>query len=759
MRKRTFLDALSFVFSPVDNPFFAVMWRQQRRNMGQFFLHLGMILGFVWLVFTVAGLLMEHFNLSFQIRALALYEITVWAHLFAAGTYGATVYRRYRQFWREDTLPQLLLTGAPPILIVLAIPVYPLFIQAYIAVLCLPFYAAASNLSGIPWSTVLLDVAVVALLTALLTALPGGAGVSWWVILWHLGFSVNPSRGFFRIAIWSHLPLLLTLPVRFFAWSVPTWSLVIVAVPLLSIISATSLAWSLEPRFYSSQVKVLWWSHRAWLLAVVFVCGLMWAYWFPPDFAAKVAFSLVLIRLLFSMEFLSLSSAKGDEAPKTPICWADREVLVANGLMLSVCGLAGWTEGVAISKIASVLAIGALFGILHYITHSLSGNWWQKVVMTQSMPLTWWLVFLVWLIAPLALFFPPISLLAGFHGWLLPLTLMPTSLQQQIFASWFQGIRISLPHWGLIAIVQLAWAGLLWALERTSKLPQVQPQEKRREWLTVNHPVWGWLARLEERLCQRFANPLVTLQLRQQSRDGVLHTLMTIGVIANLLVLSIWLCSRIFPEQNFIAFTEGLLIRLPSLAGLAGAISAFTAIALHDEKASLWLLGRKRVVESFVLAPLSAEQWKFGWWFPRFWLCLKATIPYAFCVWLGILLRPSLGFALVAILVTASLPVTALALALTGLSGSMMRQWEITLALLFALPIVTGIGTACFLLSLVSDKWQVHAILWLLCLAFSAILAVSCRVIFSKRIGLLRTPSGYEQWLKLTEERFRRARS
>jgi hypothetical protein len=46
-----------------------------------------------------------------------------------------------------------------------------------------------------------------------------------------------------------------------------------------------------------------------------------------------------------------------------------------------------------------------------------------------------------------------------------------------------------------------------------------------------------------------------------------------------------------------------------------------------------------------------------------------------------------------------------------------------------------------------------------LCFVFSAILAVSCKVIVSKRIGLLRTPSGYEQWLKLTEEKFRRARS
>jgi heme exporter protein D len=149
------------------------MWRQQRRNMGQFFLHLGMILGFVWLAFTAAGLLMERFNFSFQTRAIALYEITAWAHFFAAGIYGVTVYRRYQQFWRRDTLPQLLLTGVPPILIVLAIPVYLLFIQAYIALLCLPFYAAAKNLSGIPWSTVLLDASII----ALLASLPGSMGM------------------------------------------------------------------------------------------------------------------------------------------------------------------------------------------------------------------------------------------------------------------------------------------------------------------------------------------------------------------------------------------------------------------------------------------------------------------------------------------------------------------------------------------------------------------------------------------------------
>ena len=118
----------------------------------------------------------------------------------------------------------------------------------------------------------------------------------------------------------------------------------------------------------------------------------------------------------------------------------------------------------------------------------------------------------------------------------------------------------------------------------------------------------------------------------------------------------------------------------------------------------------------------------------------------------------SWGSALVATLVTASLPVTALALALTSLSGSMMRQWEITLALLLVLPIVTGIGTVCFLLFLISGKWHVHALVWLLWLAFSVILAVFCKFIVSKRIGLLRTPSGYEQWLKLAEERYRRAR-
>jgi hypothetical protein len=310
-----------------------------------------------------------------------------------------------------------------------------------------------------------------------------------------------------------------------------------------------------------------------------------------------------------------------------------------------------------------------------------------------------------------------------------------------------------------MAIVQIAWAGLLWALERMSKLPQVQPEEKRREWLTVNHPLWGWLARLEEQLCERFANPLVTLQLRQQSRDKVLHATMTIGVIANLLVLSIWLLSRIFPQQDFVAFTEGLLIRLPSLAGLAGTFSALVINTSHEQKSALWLLGRKRVVESFVLAPFTADQWKFGWWFPRFWLCLKATMPYALCAWLGLALRPSLGFALVAILVTASLPVTALALALAGLSISMMRQWETILALFSMLPITVSVWKTCFLATLISKGWHLHALVWLLWFVFSTILAVSCRVIVSKRIGLLRTPSGYEQWLKLTEEKFRRARS
>jgi len=753
MRKRTFADALRFVFSPVDNPFFAVMWRQQRRNMGQFFLHLGMILGFVWLAFTAAGLLMERFNFSFQTRAIALYEFTAWAHFFAAGIYGVTAYRRYQQFWRGDTLPQLLLTGAPPILIVLAIPVYPLFIQAYIALLCLPFYAAAKNLSGIPWSTVLLDVSII----VLLASLPGSMGMFLWWLLFQLSIQIAPFP--YLLAVWSQLPLLLTLPVRFFAWSVPTWLLVVVGILLLSVISFTSWAWFLEPRFYPSQVRVLWWAHRAWLLATVFICGLMWAYWFPSDFAAKVAFSLVLIRLLFSVEFLSLASTRSDEAPRTPTRWADAEVLVANGLMLSVCGLVGWAEGLAISKIAPVLAIGSLLGILHYIAHSLSANWWRKVMVAQRMPLTWWLAFSVWLIAPLALLIPPISPLAGFHGWLLPLTLMPTSLQQQISTSWFHGIRISLPHWSLMAIVQIAWAGFLWALERMSKLPQVQPEEKRREWLTVNHPLWGWLARLEEQLCKRFANPLVTLQLRQQSRDTVLRATMTIGVIANLLVLSIWLLSRIFPQQDFVAFTEGLLIRLPSLAGLAGAFSASVVNLWHEQKSALWLLGRKRVVESFVLAPFTADQWKFGWWFPRFWLCLKATMPYALCAWLGLALRPSLGFALVAILVTASLPVTALALALAGLSISMMRQWETILALFSMLPITVSVWKTCFLATLISKGWHLHALVWLLWFVFSTILAVSCRVIVSKRIGLLRTPSGYEQWLKLTEEKFRRARS
>ncbi len=247
MRKRNLLEALVFVFSPVHNPFFAVMWRQQKRNTGQFVFLLGLILGFLLLVFVGAGLTMEAKNFPLHRRGIVLYELVAWSHLFAAGVYSTSLYRRYRQFWREDTRPQLLLTGAPPIWIALAIPIYPLFMQAYIALLCLPFYAAAVTLSGVSWSATILAIAAIVLLTGF--QIPQAS----WVIFW---FAFQGMIRLSSLAIWSNLPFLLQSPIRFYAWSVPTWLLFLLAIPLAFASVATQWAWWLEPRHYPAQTKV-----------------------------------------------------------------------------------------------------------------------------------------------------------------------------------------------------------------------------------------------------------------------------------------------------------------------------------------------------------------------------------------------------------------------------------------------------------------------------------------------------------------------
>jgi len=386
-------------------------------------------------------------------------------------------------------------------------------------------------------------------------------------------------------------------------------------------------------------------------------------------------------------------------------------------------------------------------------------SWWSKFVRAQKASAVWWLFFFVWLISPLALFVQPLAPLAGIQGWLVPLCLMPSSFIQNGTAYLPFGLKIFIPNWWATALVQVAWSGLLWWLERRTTLPQVERKEERHEWLTISHPIWGWLARLEGQICERVANPLVTLQLRQQSRFAPLEVAMNFGVVAILFVLSLWLTAKIFPHPDFVQFVNAVFARLPSLVGFNAWLAVVGIVSVYDQKFALWLLGQKRVMESFVLSPLTENQWRFGWWFPRAWLCLKAVIPYALCLWLGFLLQPSASQFLVALLVTVSLPVLAITYGLMswGFVGSLMRQWEIFLALLFYVPVLTAFGVSAFMIALISNRWKHHALIWLGAFIIHTVIGAVSFLIFSRRIGSLRAPSGYERWLQLAEEKFRQA--
>ncbi len=749
MRKRNLLGALLFIFSPVHNPFFAVMWRQQKRNTGQFVFHLGLILGFLLLVFVGAGLTMEAKNFPLHLRGIVLYELVAWSHLFAAGVYSTSLYRRYRQFWREDTRPQLLLTGAPPIWIALAIPIYPLFMQAYIALLCLPFYAAAVTLSGVSWSATILAIAAIVLLTGF--QIPQAS----WVIFWLVFQDMIRSHD---LAIWSNLPFLLQLPIRFYAWSVPAWLLFLLAILLAFASIATQWAWWLEPRHYPAQTKVWQWSNYFGLLVALLIWGLVWAYSLPADFESKVSYTLVAFRLIMSALILSPAFVKQEITLSVPPMKAlVTSALTLNLLAFALIAVVGLSSHVPSSTLLRVLVVSFILVVTHFFAYSLGYSWWSKFVRAQKASAVWWLFFFVWLISPLALFVQPLAPLAGIQGWLVPLCLMPSSFIQKGTAYLPFGLKIFIPTWWATALVQVAWSGLLWWLERRTTLPQVERKEERREWLTVSDPIWGWLARLEGQICERVANPLVTLQIRQQSRFAPLKFAMDFGIVANLLVPSLWLTAKIFPHPDFVQFVNKTFVRLPSFVGFASWFAVVGIISAYDQKFALWLLGQKRVVESFVLSPLTENQWRFGWWFPRAWLCLKAAMPYAICLWLSSLLQPSLGQILVTLLAMVSLPTFALTYGLMSLAGSLMRHWEMSLALLLITLVFAPFGVAAFMFTLFSNRWQHHALIWIGVLVIHIAIAAVSFLIFSRRIGSLRTPSGYERWLQLAEEKFRRA--
>jgi hypothetical protein len=749
-REWTLKTALRFIFHPADNPFFALMWRQQRRLMGQWVWHLGLALGCLWLAFAIAIVVMVRLNVPIFRWGAVLFEVAAWSHLCVATIYAHHFWRRLQGFWREDIRPQLLLTGVPPLWLVAAALPFPLFMQVYLAILCLPFYAAAITLGGGSWGAALLAIAVIVALSSVLR-------VTWWLAPQLLSRAI--ASGFF---FWSNLPTLIARPIQVYAWTMPVWLFLTLLISLVVGFALTTSAWMWEPRKYPSQRKAILWGILFIALSALLLWGLVWAYLLPAEFEGKLAFTLVLTRWLVS------GSLYG--ALTTPLPFNAREAgWLAFGLdttLLGMSGLLGWASGVPFGGLSKAIVVGAFINVAHAIATAWAWDWWRKVMASKEMPATWWLLFSVWLAAPLAFLHPALLPLGSIQGWLVPLALLPPTLWQRfakpfpfalsIPTTWTLTVgnfALSLPLWLAMAMGQLGWSALLRLAASKGQVTEATETVTRQE-LTATHPLWGWLVRLEERWCEKWGNPLVTLQLRWQRRFPTLISTMNSLLALFLLFVVAVALMPLYPEPAFIALLNGIIERLPSLAGVLGFFAAGVVLSALNTRMALWRLGQKRIIEQFVLAPLTERQWVFGFWFPRFWLALKAALPCFLAIWWGVLLRPELGKLLLALLVTATLPVGILALSLAGLVGSLLKFWESYL-LGFIAILVACIGFGVALLAfIITPRNEVHVGIWLAgAIICGLTLAVEFRLL--QRLKKLRTPKGYDEWLLLSEIRAR----
>lgn len=755
-REWTLKTALRFVFHPAENPFFTLMWRQQRRLMGRWVWHLGLALGCLWLTFAIAIVVMVRLNVPIFRWGAVLFEVVAWSHLCVATIYAHHFWRRLEGFWREDVRPQLLLTGVPPLWLVAAVFPFPLFMQVYLAILCLPFYAAAITLGGGSWGAASLAIVVIIGLSPL-----RGNSMPWF--WWSFAQPLRQSgSGFF---IWSNLPSLFAQPVQVYVWVMPLWLLLALIAPLAIGLNLAINAWILEPRKYPSQRKAISWGILFATLLCLLLWGLVWAYLLPAEFEGKLAFTLVLTRWLVS-GFLY-------KALPTPLPFNAREAgwltFGLDTIFLGMSGLLGWASGVPFGGLGKAIVFGAFLNVVHAIATALAWDWWQKVIASKEMPAVWWLLFSVWYAAPLAFLHPALLPLGSIQGWLVPLTLLPPTLWQRFAKSFPFALSIpttwtltvgnftlSLPLWLTMAMGQLGWSALLWLATRKGQMTEATETVTRQE-LTATHPLWGWLVRLEERWCEKWGNPLVALQLRWQRRFPTFISTMNSSFALFLLFVVAVALMPLYPEPAFIALLNGIIERLPSLAGVLGFFAAGVVIGMLDKQMELWRLGQKRIVEQFVLAPFTERRWVFGFWFPRFWLALKAALPCFLAIWWGVLLRPELGKLLLALLVTATLPVGILALSLAGLVRSLLKFWEGYLLGFIAL-LVACVGFSVALPAfIITSRNEVHVGIWLAgAIICGLILAVEFRLL--QRLKKLRTPKGYDEWLRLSEIRARVAR-
>ena len=723
------VDGLRFVFHPAENPFLSLLLKWAKYQPEPFLKRQIIALTFVGITSLLALIMMELLKVPVFLKGGWLLEAVVISHLITASDYTSAVTKPLGQFWWEKNRHDLLLTGVPAFWLVLAHKFCRIVFSAHFALLCLPFYAVAFGL-GVPATAILIPLAL---------AVIGSPKIAEWAILWFFFWLTRSAV----MPFWVNVPLLLPQPMGFFVWKVPAWSVVTVAFVSLIIVSVTAEAWELEERLIPSQLRVLRWRDSFGLLLFVSLWGVAWAY-LPVSYIIKVAFSLCVLRLLFGYRDLFSQPKLG--------FWG---VLAIDGIVLAGCIFFGVAEGQG-NIIFKVALVSSLLSIVHAASHALCFHGWERILPGSATLVLVLRIF--WLLSPATLLigsyapkFSWVGALAGVQGWLVPLSMVGTmNLPFTVAGS----NQIVFPPWWLMATVQLAWSSLLFLVGRkTAPVAEVEPVA-----LTADHPIFGWIVRLEDKMMERWDNALVNVQLRWQRRNFVgalrfafLLSLLgfVVAAVVFLTPLRISLLKLLFATPIFLC---AITFQIATLALLG-----------YELKHALWRWGQLRIMEQIILTRLTAKQISFGLWFPRFWMATKIFAIPLISAWLITLLQlfvlpTELSLWLFAIMALATfvMPFYFLAASLyfsgAGFTGS---ESSLSLTIIFSvMPIALMIGLFPTVFRFGLDPFGLLAFgLMLLLPAFVfAIPLLSLGFWNLRDVDKLKTARGYEEWLKKAEE-------
>jgi len=737
------VDGLRFVFHPAENPFMSLLLRRAKLDPEPFLKRQISALTVVGFASLLALIVMELLKVPLLLRGGWLLEAVVISHLLAVSDYPSAVTKLLEQFWWEKNRHDLLLTGVPSIWLVLAYTFCRTVFSAHFALLCLPFYAAAFAW-GVPVTAILIPIALAIIGSPAIAELAFLAPFIWW----YVGISQRAVTPF-----WVNVPFLLTQPMGFFVWTIPVWLVVTVAFVSLFVVSVTTESWELEERLIPSQLKVLRWRDSFGLLLFVSLWGAAWAY-LPVSYIVKVALSLCASRLLFRIVAISLgTSMKRYLDPTSHPRSAFLSVLVLDGIVLASCIFLGTAEGQG-SIVFKLALVGFLLSVFHAVSHVLGSRGWRRLPMgsvTTILIALWFFSPATLLIGSYAPQFSWVGALAGVQGWLVPLSMVGTMKLPFTIAG---SNQIVFPPWWLMATVQLAWSGLLFFVGRkTAPVKEVEPVA-----LTADHPIFGWIVRLEDRMMERWDNALVNVQLRWQRRHFV--GALRFAFVLSLLGFVVAAVTLLTPLRVSLL---NLLFATPILLCVLALQIAMLALLGYEMEHGLQHWGQLRIMEQIVLTRLTTKQILFGLWFPRFWMAIKIfAIPLIFA-WLITLLqlfvlptKLSLWLLIIMVLATFAMPFSFLAAALyssgTGTAG---RNPHIMWWLMVFMPLMLLIQLvfrSVFRFGLSPYEFLAFGLMASL---FPIVFAIPLLVLgfwYLRDVDKLKTAKGYEEWLKRTEE-------